>query len=126
MFMRCSRCSPTLRSQPTWRPRPRRSPGLQDFAQSPCTRRRAAIGARPESTLATVSPTGFLPDPELVWTLREDDWRKRTRDSRRSLDDVGQRIRQAVEAAQSELRQGESPETVEPYPLFLFDRRRKE
>jgi len=84
------------------------------------------LGARPESTLATVSPTGFLRDPELVWTLREDDWRKRTRDSRRSLDDVGQRIRQAVEAAQSELRQGESPETVEPYPLFLFDRRRKE
>ena len=84
------------------------------------------LGARPESTLATVSPTGFPRDPELVWTLREDDWRKRTRDSRRSLDDVGQRIRQAVEAAQSELRQGESPETVEPYPLFLFDRRRKE
>ena len=84
------------------------------------------MGARPESTLATVSPPGFLRDPELVWTLREDDWRKRARDSRLSLDDVGQRIRQAVEAAQSELRQGESPETVEPYPLFLFDRRRKE
>ena len=37
------------------------------------------LGARPESTLATVSPTGFPRDPELVWTLREDDWRKRTR-----------------------------------------------
>jgi hypothetical protein len=32
----------------------------------------------------------------------------------------------AVEAAQSELRRSESPETVEPYPLFLFDRRRRE
>ena len=29
------------------------------------------------------------------------------------------------EAAQNELRRSEFPEAVEPYPLFLFDRRRK-
>jgi RimJ/RimL family protein N-acetyltransferase len=84
------------------------------------------LGARPESTLATVSPAGFPRDPQVVWTLREDDWRKRARDSRLSPDDARQRIRKAVEAAQSELRRSESPETVEPYPLFLFDRRRRE
>jgi hypothetical protein len=39
---------------------------------------------------------------------------------------VAQRIRTAVEAAESELRQRGAPETVEPYPLFLFDRRRRE
>ena len=32
----------------------------------------------------------------------------------------------AVEAAERELRRNEAPETVEPYPLFLFDRRRRE
>jgi ribosomal-protein-alanine N-acetyltransferase len=84
------------------------------------------LGARPESTLATSSETGIPRDPELVWTLREEDWRHRTRDPRVSAHDVRQRIRKAVEAAQSELRRSESPEAVEPYPLFLFDRRRRE
>jgi [ribosomal protein S5]-alanine N-acetyltransferase len=84
------------------------------------------LGARPESTLASSSETGIPRDPELVWTLREQDWRHRTRDPRVSAHDVRQRIRKAVEAAQSELRQSESPEAVEPYPLFLFDRRRRE
>jgi ribosomal-protein-alanine N-acetyltransferase len=84
------------------------------------------LGAWPESTLATASPMGHPRDPQIVWTLREDDWRKRAGDARVSPDDVRQRIRKAVEAAQSELRRSESPETVEPYPLFLFDRRRRE
>ena len=84
------------------------------------------LGAWPESTIETVSPTGHVRDPQLVWTLREDDWRKRTRDFRVSPDEARQRIRKAVEAAQSELRRSEPPETVEPYPLFLFDRRRRE
>jgi len=83
------------------------------------------LGARPESTLATVSPTGFPRDPELVWTLREEEWRHRTRDPRVSAHDARQRILGAVDAAQSELRRSESPEAVEPYPLFLFDRRRR-
>jgi len=84
------------------------------------------LGARPESTLPSVSPAGFARDPQLVWTLREDDWRKRERDSHVTPDDARQRIRNAVDAAQRELRESESPETVEPYPLFLFDRRRRE
>ena len=84
------------------------------------------LGARPGETLASTSPTGIPRDPELVWTLREDDWRKRERDSHMSADDARERIRIAVEAAQSELRRSESPETVDPYPLFLFDRRRRE
>jgi hypothetical protein len=32
----------------------------------------------------------------------------------------------AVEAAESVLQRRDAPETVEPYPLFLFDRRRRE
>ncbi len=84
------------------------------------------IGARFESTLPAVSPKGIPRDPETVWTLREHDWRNRAQHPRASDEDVRQRIRTAVEAAESELRRGEAPETVEPYPLFLFDRRRRE
>jgi hypothetical protein len=61
-----------------------------------------------------------------VWTLCQDDWQKRPPDPRATASDAPQRIRDAVEATQIELRRSESPETVEPYPLFLFDRRRRE
>jgi len=84
------------------------------------------LGARSESTLATSSPEGIPRDPELVWTLREDDWRNRARDPRVSTHDGRQPIREAVEAAKSSLSRSELPETIEPYPLFLFDRRRRE
>lgn len=84
------------------------------------------LGARFESTLASSSPKGIPRDPEAVWTLREHDWRNRARNPRVSADDARERIRTAVEAAESELRRSEAPETVEPYPLFLFDRRRRE
>jgi RimJ/RimL family protein N-acetyltransferase len=85
------------------------------------------LGARSESTLATSSQEGIPRDPELVWTLREDDdWRNQARDPRVAAHDARQRIRKAVEAATSLLRRSELPETVEPYPLFLFDRRRRE
>jgi [ribosomal protein S5]-alanine N-acetyltransferase len=84
------------------------------------------LGARPESTLETSSPQGIPRDPELVWTLREDAWRNRARDPRASAYDKRQRIQKAVEAAESELHRRESPEAIEPYPLFLFDRRRRE
>ena len=84
------------------------------------------LGARFESTLAASSPQGIPRDPESVWALREHDWRNRARDPRISAPDAGQRIRTAVEAAKSELHRSEAPETVEPYPLFLFDRRRRE
>ena len=84
------------------------------------------LGARFESTLASTSPQGVPRDPESVWTLREDDWRNRARVPREPAHDTRQRIRTAVEAAESELRRREAPETVEPYPLFLFDRRRRE
>ncbi len=84
------------------------------------------LGARLEATLAGSSPTGIPRDPESVLTLREDDWRNRARNLRVSADDARQRLRTAVEAAESELRRREAPETVEPYPLFLFDRRRRE
>jgi ribosomal-protein-alanine N-acetyltransferase len=83
------------------------------------------LGAQPGSTLESSSDTGVPRDPELVWTLRDEDWRERTLSPRPS-DDARQRIRMAVEAAESELRRSESPEAVEPYPLFLFDRRRRE
>jgi ribosomal-protein-alanine N-acetyltransferase len=84
------------------------------------------LGARPESTLASSSQTGIPRDPELVWTLREGDWRSRASDPGVAGDDAQERVRKAVEAAQRELGHSESPEVVEPYPLFLFDRRRRE
>jgi hypothetical protein len=84
------------------------------------------LGARFETTLAGSSPQGIPRDPESVWTLREHDWRNRARHPRVSAHDAAQRIRKAVEAAESELQRSDVPETVEPYPLFLFDRRRRE
>ncbi len=84
------------------------------------------LGARFETTLAGSSPQGIPRDPESVWTLREHDWRNRPRDPRLSAHDAAQRIRAAVEAAEREVRRSDTPETVEPYPLFLFDRRRRE
>jgi RimJ/RimL family protein N-acetyltransferase len=82
------------------------------------------LGARFESTLATSSFKGIPRDPESVWTLDEHDWQNRTRDRHVSTHDARQRIEKAVEAVESKLRQSEAPPTVEPYPLFLFDRRR--
>jgi RimJ/RimL family protein N-acetyltransferase len=82
------------------------------------------LGARFESTLAT-SYNGIPRDPELVWTLRQDNWSSQARNPQVSAHDARQRIRKAIEAAETELRRRESPEAVEPYPLFLFDRRRR-
>jgi [ribosomal protein S5]-alanine N-acetyltransferase len=83
------------------------------------------LGARFESTIPSSSPEGIPRDPESVFGLREDDWRRRTIPPRLSPHDAAQRIVKAVEAAESELRRSEAPDTVEPYPLFLFDRRRR-
>jgi ribosomal-protein-alanine N-acetyltransferase len=82
------------------------------------------LGARFESTLTASSPQGIPRDPESVWALSENDWRNRARDPR--IQDARERIRGAVAAAENELRRSAAPETVEPYPLFLFDRRRRE
>jgi ribosomal-protein-alanine N-acetyltransferase len=84
------------------------------------------LGARLESTLVAPSPEGVPRDPQLVWGLREEDWRNRKRDSRMTGHDAAHRIRAAAEAAESQLRRTDTPETVEPYPLFLFDRRRRD
>ena len=84
------------------------------------------LGARFETTLEETSPVGIPRDPESVWILREHDWRNRAPDPRLSAHDAAQRIRPAVEAAESQLRRSDAPETVEPYPLFLFDRRRRD
>jgi [ribosomal protein S5]-alanine N-acetyltransferase len=84
------------------------------------------LGARLESTLAASSPQGIPRDPEAVWTLREPDWRNRARDSRVSAHNAAERVRTAVEAAERELRRSDAPQAVEPYPLFLFDRRRRQ
>ena len=84
------------------------------------------LGARFETTLAASSPVGIPRDPESVWTLRQHDWENRVRDPRVSAHDAPQRLRTAVAAAESQLRRTDAPETAEPYPLFLFDRRRRE
>jgi ribosomal-protein-alanine N-acetyltransferase len=83
------------------------------------------LGARFESTLESSSAEGVPRDPESVFGLREHDWRNRPDDPRLSAADTSQRIRAAIDAAESELRRIDAPETVEPYPLFLFDRRRR-
>jgi [ribosomal protein S5]-alanine N-acetyltransferase len=84
------------------------------------------LGARFESTIAGPSPQGIPRDPESVWILREHDWRNRPRDPRLSSHEAAERIRTAVDAVENDLRRIDAPETVEPYPLFLFDRRRRE
>jgi [ribosomal protein S5]-alanine N-acetyltransferase len=84
------------------------------------------LGARFESTIGGASPQGIPRDPESVWSLRRHDWQDRPRDLRRSTHDAAERIRTAVDAAERELRRVAAPETIEPYPLFLFDRRRRE
>ena len=83
------------------------------------------LGARLETTRQGSLTQGIPRDPEVVWTLRQHDWRPR-RDPRVSAEDAAHRMQAAVDAAQSELRRGDAPESVEPYPLFLFDRRRRE
>ena len=84
------------------------------------------LGAWPEATLPDTSPIGVSRDPQVMWTLRDHDWRNLTPQPRFSSENVRQRIRNAVHRAQSELLLSEVPNTVEPYPLFLFDRRRKD
>lgn len=84
------------------------------------------LGARAEAIIESMSQTGVPRDPEMVWALREAEWRSRLQDPRASLDDARERIRKAVDAAESEVQRSQSPEAAEPYPLFLFDRRRRE
>ena len=84
------------------------------------------LGAQFVTTRAEPSPQGIPRDPESVWTLREPDWRNRAPDARMSADEAARRIRTAIDAAERELARRDAPETVEPYPLFLFDRRRRE
>jgi hypothetical protein len=84
------------------------------------------LGAQFESTLPSTSPQGIPRDPESVWTLRDHEWRNRARNPGLLADDARERIGRAIAAAESELRRSEAPEAVEPYPLFLFDRRRRE
>ena len=84
------------------------------------------LGAQFETTLVATPPVGVQRDPELLWALREREWRNRKRDPRMSSAAAAQRLQTAVEAAESQLRQIAAVETVEPYPLFLFDRRRRE
>lgn len=84
------------------------------------------LGARLEATREQSSPQGIPRDPETVWTLRESDWRNRVGDHRASARDVVARIQAAVDAALGQLQRSYHPDTVEPYPLFLFDRRRRE
>jgi ribosomal-protein-alanine N-acetyltransferase len=84
------------------------------------------LGGQFESTITSSSPQGIARDPESVWTLREANWRNRARDPRVSVHNASERLRMAIAAAKSELRRSEVPETAEPYPLFLFDRRRRE
>lgn len=84
------------------------------------------IGARFEATLPSTSPQGDRRDPEWVWILRQPDWRKGRRAPGAAAHEATQRIRTAVQAAESALQRADVPEAVEPYPLFLFDRRRRE
>jgi RimJ/RimL family protein N-acetyltransferase len=84
------------------------------------------LGAQFESTLTSVSPQGIPRDPESVWTLQEAHWRDRARDPRAAAHKAPERLRVAVAAAKSALQRSDVPETAEPYPLFLFDRRRRE
>jgi ribosomal-protein-alanine N-acetyltransferase len=84
------------------------------------------LGAQLESTLASVSPQGMPRDPQSVWTLQAQDWRSRANVPRVSDHGAAQRIRAAVASVESALLRSDALEAAEPYPLFLFDRRRRE
>lgn len=83
------------------------------------------IGAQFETLLESNAPHGIARDPESVWALSPVNWRNRPRDFA-SADYTTVRIRAAIDAVERQLSRSEAPEGVEPYPLFLFDRRRKE
>src|SRR3954462_10643420 len=70
------------------------------------------IGARFDATLPSSSPQGNRRESESVWMLRQEEWRKRARDSRVLAPDAAERIRNAVQAAESVLRQVEPPDVV--------------
>ena len=84
------------------------------------------IGAEFESMLESHTPQGVPRDPEAVWGLSPLNWRHRAVDAVVSSSYTQQKIRAAVDAAERQLAEREAPEAVEPYPLFLFDRRRRE
>jgi|SRR5579862_612967 len=84
------------------------------------------LGAQAGATFESSSPSGIPRDPEVLWTLQEEHWRRRAGDHRLSATDATSQIEDAVEAAERALHQRETPQGVEPYPLFLFDRRRRE
>ena len=84
------------------------------------------IGARFDGTLPSSAPEGNRRAPESVWIVRQDEWRKMANDPRVPAPDAAQRIQMAMQAAGSALLHSNPPEVVEPYPLFLFDRRRRE
>jgi hypothetical protein len=69
---------------------------------------------------------GVPRDPEAMFGLREHDRRQRVGAPPGSAHAAAQRILAAVEAAENALMRSHAPATVEPYPLFLFDRRRRE
>lgn len=59
------------------------------------------FGAQFDGTLPSVSPQGNRRAPELVWVLRHQDWRQKARDPRVSAQHAAQRIRTAIQAAES-------------------------
>ena len=84
------------------------------------------LGAQAGATIASTSPSGIPRDPEVLWALSEEHWRTRARDHRLSEKEAMQQIQDAIEAAERVLSRRETPLGVEPYPLFMFDRRRRE
>jgi RimJ/RimL family protein N-acetyltransferase len=102
--------------------------GLEARIATRNERARAAIqklGARFEKTIAVPSPNNIPRDPEQLWILREDDWRNHA-PVLCAPELTAQRLRSAIAAAESELRWAGEPDAVEPFPLFMFDRRRRE
>ena len=84
------------------------------------------LGALAEATLASSSPDGIRRDPELLWALREEEFRSRAPAARVTAADAMTQIRQAIDAADRALGRAGSTSAAEPYPLFLFDRRRRD
>ncbi|HYM26343.1 MAG TPA: GNAT family protein, partial [Vicinamibacterales bacterium] len=85
------------------------------------------LGARAEATIATPPRNGFQRDPQILWGLNEEDWRNRAPHRHRlSAAEATAQVRDAVRAATYALQANEPPSTVDPFPYFLFDRRRYE
>lgn len=87
------------------------------------------MGASAEAELARSFKRENYYGPQLLWSLRADDWRQCHLDAGRfSPDDATERIARAIDSVKEQLRAArrEGPDPPPLYPFFVSDPRRKQ